>query len=150
MMHLPRRAGKPVETLAPAAVARPNARGETILVVEDEPDVLELTATLLEMRGYTVLAAPSTREALRLAREHPGEIHLLLTDVLMPEMNGQDLARQVVALRPQVRILFMSGYTADIIAEQGELAAEWHFIQKPFATHVLATKVRQVLDAGQE
>jgi len=64
MMHLPRRAGKPVETLAPAAVARPNARGEPILVVEDEPDVLELTATLLEMRGYTVLAAPSTREAL--------------------------------------------------------------------------------------
>ena len=145
-IHLPRHAEKTVETVPPAAVAIPNARGETILVVEDEPALLQMTARLLERMGYTVLAAPSTGEALRLAREHADEIHLLLTDVLMPEMNGRDLARQVVALRPKVRSLFMSGYAETIIAEHGVLVAAGSFLRKPFTAHALAVTVRQVLD----
>ena len=148
-IYFPRHAEKTVETVPPAAVATPHARGETILVVEDEPALLEMTARLLERRGYTVLAAPSTGEALRLAREHAGEIHLLLTDVLMPEMNGRDLARQVVVLRPKVRSLFMSGYAETIIAEHGVLVAAGSFLQKPFTAHALAVTVRQVLDRDQ-
>ena len=148
-IHLPRHTGTPIETRPRAAVDWPQARGETILVVEDEPAVLDLTALLLEKRGYTVLAAPSTGEALRLAREHAGEIHLLLTDVLMPEMNGRDLSRQIVELRPKVRSLFMSGYTADLIAEQGVVVATGSLIQKPFTALALAAMVRQVLDAEQ-
>ena len=101
---------------------------------------------MLERQGYTVLAAGTPEEAIRLAREHPGEIHLLMTDVVMPTMNGRDLVTQVVALRPQVRSLFMSGYTADVIAQRGVLEDDVHFIQKPFTKHDLAFKVRQALN----
>ena len=148
-MYFPRHAEKTVEMVPPAAVALPHARGDTILVVEDEPALLEMTARLLEREGYTVLAALSTGEALRLAREHADEIHLLLTDVLMPEMNGQDLARRVVALRPKVRSLFMSGYSDAIIAERGVLVDAESFLQKPFTAHALAVTVRQILDRDQ-
>ena len=138
-----------VAVVPPAAVAIPDARGETVLVVEDEPALLKMTTRLLERRGYTVVAAPSTGEALRLAREHAGEIHLLLTDVLMPEMNGRDLARQFVALRPTIRVLFMSGYPDDTIGEKGVLVGASGFLPKPFSAHGLAVAVRQVLDRNQ-
>ena len=85
-------------------------------------------------------------EAIRLAREHPGEIHLLLTDVIMPEMNGRDLAKNLLSLYPHLKRLFMSGYTADVIAHHGVLEEGVHFIQKPFSMQNLATKVRDVLD----
>ena len=148
-IYFPRHAETTVEIVPPAAVAMPDARGETILVVEDEPALLKLTARLLERRGYTVLAAPSPGEALRLGREHAGEIHLLLTDVLMPEMNGQELVRQFVALRPTVTILFMSGYADAVIAEQRMLVAATSFLPKPFTAHALAVAVRQGLDRDQ-
>jgi len=149
-IYLPRHVGVTVEALAPAAQDAPHAGGETVLVVEDEPGILELATEMLEGQGYTVLDAGTPEEALRLSREHAGEIHLLLTDVVMPAMNGRDLVTQVVALRPGVKSLFMSGYTADVIAGRGVLDADVHFIQKPFTRQALAVKVRQVLDGNFE
>ena len=149
-IHLPRFVGEIVEALPPAEAAAPTARGETILVVEDEPAILELTTEVLERQGYTVLPAGTPEEALRLVREHAGAIDLLLTDVVMPSMNGQDLVTRVVAVRPLVKSLFMSGYTADIFAERGIPEAGVQFIQKPFNRHGLAAKVRQVLDTPSD
>jgi two-component system cell cycle sensor histidine kinase/response regulator CckA len=108
---------------------------------------LRLTRKMLEHQGYTVLAATTPGEALRLAREHTGEIHLLMTDVVMPEMNGRVLARNLLLVFPHLRRLFMSGYTADVIAHQGILDEGVHFIQKPFSTETLAAEVRGALDA---
>jgi len=93
-----------------------------------------------------VLAAGTPGEAIRMAEEYVGRIHLLMTDVVMPEMNGRDLARQVLALYPDIKRVFMSGYTADIIAHQGVLDAGVHFIQKPFTREVLTAKLREALD----
>jgi two-component system cell cycle sensor histidine kinase/response regulator CckA len=127
--------------------AQPAARGrETILLVEDEPMILDITVKILERQGYTVMAASTPGEAIRLAREHAGEIHLLMTDVVMPEMNGKDLAKNLLSLYPNLKRLFMSGYTADIIAHHGVLDEGVHFIQKPFSVKKLAGQVREVLD----
>jgi signal transduction histidine kinase/DNA-binding response OmpR family regulator len=120
---------------------------ETILLVEDEPAILKMTANLLERMGYTVIGAKTPREAMRLAEAHAGVIHLLVTDVVMPEMNGCDLAEHLLSLRPKLKCVFMSGYTADVIAHQGVLDAGVHFIQKPFSTKDLAAKLRQALGA---
>ncbi len=119
---------------------------ETILVAEDEPMILELAATMLKHLGYTVLTATSPGEAKRVAREHSGEIHLLITDVVMPEMNGRDLARNLLSLYPDLKRLFMSGYTANVIAHHGVLDEGINFIQKPFTRKDLSVKVREVLD----
>ncbi len=130
--------------------AEPALRGhETILLVEDEPAILKLTTKMLEMQGYTVLAASTPGEAIRLAREHAGEIHLLMTDVVMPEMNGRDLAKNLLSLYPHLKRLFMSGYTADVIAHHGVLDEGVHFIQKPFSTKDLAAKVREALGSDE-
>jgi two-component system sensor histidine kinase EvgS len=119
---------------------------ETILLVEDEPMILQLSATMLNRLGYEVIAAGSPGEAIRLAEEHGGEIHLLMTDVVMPEMNGRDLARNLLSLYPDLKRLFMSGYTADIIAHHGVLDEGVNFIQKPFTFKDLSVKVREALD----
>ncbi|WP_187426698.1 PAS domain S-box protein [Geothermobacter ehrlichii] len=119
---------------------------ETILLVEDEPAILDATKTMLEQQGYTVLPASSPGEALRLAEAHSGEIHLLMTDVIMPEMNGRDLARNLTALYPNLKSLFMSGYTANVIAHHGVLNENVNFIPKPFGMQALCVKVREVLD----
>ncbi|MDD2467841.1 MAG: PAS domain S-box protein [Desulfobulbus sp.] len=124
----------------------PLARGETILLVEDEPALLVMVKRLLESLGYTVLSAASPSKALNLAKNHIGEIHLLLTDVIMPEMNGRDLAHQLVGLCPRTKHLFMSGYTAEVIAHQGILDKGVNFIQKPLSKKDLAAKVREILD----
>ena len=108
--------------------------------------LLEIAQTSLTEKGYTVLAARTPGEAIALAGKHPGEIHLLLTDVVLPEMNGRELAEKVRALHPEARCLFMSGYTADLIAHRGVLDQGVHFLQKPFSTRDLAFKVRQTLD----
>ncbi len=118
---------------------------ETILLVEDEPMILAMTMTMLKPRGYVVLAAATPSEAIRLAEEHIGEIHLLITDVIMPETNGQDLARRLSSLHPRLKCLFMSGYTADIIAHHGVLDEGVHFIQKPFTIRELTAKIRETL-----
>jgi PAS domain S-box-containing protein len=119
---------------------------ETILLVEDEPMILEVTTDMLQMLGYSVLAAPAPGEAIRLAQNHAGPIDLLMSDVVMPEMNGRDLAQTVTGIYPGIGLLFMSGYTADVIAHQGVLEDGVAFIQKPFSMAFLAEKVREVLD----
>ncbi len=146
-IYLPRHLGETEKTL-PQGKHEPALRGqETILLVEDEPDILSLTMMLLERQGYTVLAASTPNEALRLAQEYVGEIHLLMTDVVMPEMNGRDLAKTLLDLYPHLKRLFTSGYTADVIAHHGVLDEGVHFIQKPFSIRSLAAKVRDALDS---
>jgi len=122
---------------------------ETILLVEDEETIRDATHALLERLGYRVLSAKTPYGALRLVAEHSGDIDLLITDVVMPEMNGLDLAGRLSGLRPGVKILFMSGYTADVIAHHGVLDKGVNFIQKPFSLVALAAKVREVLDKGR-
>uniref|UniRef100_UPI0040575D1A ATP-binding protein n=1 Tax=Candidatus Electrothrix sp. TaxID=2170559 RepID=UPI0040575D1A len=119
---------------------------ETILLVEDEPTILRMTRIMLERKGYSVLPAATPGEAIDLAKTHADKIHLLMTDVVMPEMNGRDLAGQIVHLYPDIRLLFMSGYTADVIAHQGVLDDGVAFIQKPFSMADMTEKVREVLD----
>jgi len=109
--------------------------------------VLSLTQTLLTKMGYTVIPANGAKEALQRAREHEGEIHLLLTDVVMPDMSGRDLRQHLIRLRPTVKSLFMSGYTADIIANHGMLDNNIHFLQKPFTRETLAEKVGEALSS---
>jgi signal transduction histidine kinase/PAS domain-containing protein/ActR/RegA family two-component response regulator len=120
---------------------------ETILLVEDEPAILNVAKMILTRQGYHVLAADSPALAIRLAAEHGNQISLLLTDVIMPEMNGRDLAQILSSSYPHIKRLFMSGFTADIIARQGIIDERLHFIQKPFSVHTLSLKVREVLDA---
>jgi two-component system, cell cycle sensor histidine kinase and response regulator CckA len=119
---------------------------ETILLVEDDEAILDLSTMILEELGYTVLAAHTPVYALHLVEEHPGDIHLLITDVVMPEMNGRELAEKLRVIRPQLKCLYMSGYTADVMAHRGILDEGVNFIQKPFGSDALAAKVRQVLD----
>jgi PAS domain S-box-containing protein len=127
---------------------RPAVRGhETILLVEDELTILEMTQIMLQQLGYTVLAASTPSKAIKLASESIGEIHLLLTDIIMPEMNGRNLSERLLASKPGMASLFMSGYTADIIAHQGVLDEGVNFIQKPFSQKELASKVRAALDS---
>ena len=123
--------------------------GETILLVEDEPGLLALAARMLERQGYRVLRAGTPGEAMRLAREYHGDIQLLMTDVVMPEMNGRELAKQVLTLFPGIKRLFMSGYTSDVIAHRGVLDNGVHFVQKPFTMESLTRKVREALDHGR-
>lgn len=118
---------------------------ETILLVEDEAAILAMTTDMLERLGYHVLSASTPAEALDVARSFSGTIGLLLTDVVMPGMNGRDLARQVAALHPTVKTLFMSGYTANVIAHHGVLDTGVHFLEKPFSKKDLATKIREAL-----
>ncbi len=147
-IYLPRYVGKAEPTWIGGAVV-PVARGhETILVVEDEPTILEMSVTILQELGYTVLAASTPSEAVRMVKVHDQKIDLLLTDVIMPEMNGRDLAERLQIHQPLVKRLFMSGYTADIIAHQGVLDEGVHFIQKPFSHSALAAKIRKVLDSN--
>ncbi len=144
-IHLPPHVGK--ASAASAADAAPAEPGhETILLVEDEPAILQMTATMLRRQGYRVLPAGTPGEAMRIAREHDSEIHLLVTDVIMPEMNGRDLAAGLLPLYPNLKRLFMSGYTADVIAHHGVLEPGIHFIQKPFSVRDLAARVRAALD----
>jgi CheY-like chemotaxis protein len=100
---------------------------------------------MLEKLGYRVLAAGTPGEALRLAKYNSGEIDLLLTDVVMPEMNGRDLSKRLLSLYPGLKRVFMSGYTANVIAHHGEIDEEVHFIQKPFSRLELSRKVREAL-----
>jgi two-component system cell cycle sensor histidine kinase/response regulator CckA len=134
----------------PSPTAMPQARAqggcETLLLVEDEGSILRFGREALARLGYEVLASSSPREALELARRHPRPIHLLITDVVLPEMNGRELAQTLSAMYPALRCLFMSGYTADVIAERGVLDEHVNFIQKPFHPDALAARIREILD----
>ncbi len=119
---------------------------ETILLVEDEPSILSMATMMLEEQGYTVLPTSSPGEAIHTARNFGGNISLLMTDVIMPEMNGLALAKNLQSVYPDIKHLFMSGFTADVIAHHGILDDGVHFIQKPFTLFEITTKVREVLD----
>lgn len=145
-IYLPRHTGQASETETAIPAAIPKGQGETVLLVEDEPTILEMTKKILEMQGYAALTASTPDEAIRLAEEYPGVIHLLMTDVVMPKMNGRDLAKRLRPTRPAMKCLFMSGYTADVIGRHGVLDEGVQFIQKPFSTQDLTIKLRAVLN----
>ncbi len=145
-IYLPRHAAKTTVPLPEQAADRPVERGrETILLVEDEPAILRMATMMLERLGYTVIAAKTPGEAIRLAHENTGRIDLLATDVVMPEMNGRDLAKNLLSFYPDLKRLFMSGYTADVIAHRNVLDEGVHFIQKPFSLKDLGAKVRDAM-----
>ena len=149
-IHLPRHRETTVQSGSKTEIAPPQRGKETILVVEDEPAILEMTAIMLEMQGYTVLSAGTPHEAITLALAHDGEIRLLITDVIMPGMNGRELANRLVSTHPGIKRIYMSGYSADVIGRHGVLDQDMHFIQKPFSLPVLAAKVREVLDKNHK
>jgi PAS domain S-box-containing protein len=150
-IFLPREGGRAELVRDCAAAPHPppedGAEAKTILLVEDEPALLNLTAALLRKLGYVVLAASGPLEALNVASHCPGTIHLLLTDVVMPDMSGRDLCDQLVQLRPGIRCLFMSGYTADIIAHHGVIQGDIHFLQKPFSKESLIEQLHEILSS---
>jgi two-component system cell cycle sensor histidine kinase/response regulator CckA len=121
---------------------------ETLLIVENEAAIRNLLQMALRRNGYTVLAAESGPEALEILRGHSGTIHLLITDVVMPEMDGPALARVAATIRPAMRTLFMSGYPDDVLGESGLPPANINFIQKPFSPRDIAGKVREILDVA--
>ncbi len=144
--QLPRWANK-IGQARPEEIMEHQATGgdETILLVEDEAMILKMVTTMLHRLGYSVLPAPTPVEALRLAGEFSEVIHLLVTDVIMPEINGRDLAKQLLVNRPDMKCLFMSGYSAKIITAHGVQHEAISFLQKPFSYKKLACKVREVL-----
>jgi CheY-like chemotaxis protein len=131
----------------PAAAKGTLAGTETILLVEDEDAVRTLTQRALEGQGYSVLGARDGADALTVADSHPGAIHLLISDVVMPKMNGPEVAAGLAARRPAMRTLFLSGYPGEAISRRGILDEGVAFLQKPFTIEGLARKVREVLDS---
>jgi CheY-like chemotaxis protein len=129
---------------------RAASRGvETLLLVEDEEAVRTFMSGVLEASGYKLLVAGDGEEALRTAREHDGPIHLIVTDVVMPRMGGVTLARRLAPLRPETRVLYVSGYTDDSLAHRGVISPDVAFLEKPFTPDSLLQKVREALDAPQ-
>ena len=145
-IYLPR-IQTPQSTTAASAKERPERGTETVLVVEDEAAVLTLSRRALEAQGYVVLAANDPTDAMRVVERHGGPIHLLLTDVVMPGSSGRELADRLVARRPGIRVLYMSGYPGDAVVQHGSLPVGSAFVQKPFSPDGLARKVRDVLDS---
>jgi PAS domain S-box-containing protein len=145
-IYIPRHAaaGDRVSAEKPAEI--PRARGETLLVVEDEPSILRLAERILSGLGYRILPASTPEKAIRIASEHDGPIHLLITDVVMPKMNGWQLAERLKVLSPGMRCLFMSGYTNNTVKQRGVLEMGDALLQKPFSVQDLAGRVRSVLD----
>ena len=146
-IYLPRASGDVGPSSSPTGTACDYGDNETVLVVEDEAQTLKLVQRMLARLGYRVLATQTPEEALRLAETRGDEITVLLTDVIMPEMNGRDLARQLRARNPELKCLYMSGYTADIIADRDLSETRGNFIQKPFTSKELADKLRKTIEA---
>ena len=121
---------------------------ETVLLVEDEAGIRSMTRLALKSFGYSILEAAHPREAIRISQEHPGKIDILLTDVIMPQINGRRLAELLQPDRPEMKVLFISGYSGDTIARNGILNDDLHFLQKPFTPVVLAKRLRETLDTG--
>lgn len=146
-IYLPRHDGEMAEQDGPnqQPQARVRGQGELVLLVEDETAVLQMGVEALQHLGYQVLPAGTPGEALALAKANAGRIALLITDVIMPEMNGGDLARRIESIQPDIKQLFVSGYSADFITRRGMLEQGTHFLQKPFALNTLAQKVRDAL-----
>jgi len=123
----------------------PACGSETILVVEDEEGVRALAGEIIRQRGYTVLEASGGVEALRICQQYQRTIHLMLTDVIMPQMSGAELAKAAAHLRPEMKVLFMSGHTEDAIVDHGVLNPGTAFLAKPFTADTLAIRLREVL-----
>ncbi|HEX4932006.1 MAG TPA: response regulator, partial [Gemmatimonadaceae bacterium] len=146
-IYLPRVEGTPAEATPESAETLERGH-ETVLLVEDDASVRAIAVRALRAQGFTVLEAYDGVHALEVARAHPGEIHLLVTDVVMPRLGGKELAAQLVAERPSLKVLFASGYTRNAIVHQGVLKEGIHFLQKPYVPATLTKKVREVLDGG--
>lgn len=131
---------------APRATLQRISDSEAVLLVEDEETLRELTREILAEAGYRVLEAENAPRAFEVAAAHPGPIHLLLTDVVMPGLSGPKTAERLVVLRPGIRVLFASGYTADELGPHGVLDSSVAFIQKPFSPELLLARVHEVLD----
>jgi len=145
-IYLPR-VNRAVLAAAPAPQPDFLPRGaETILLVEDNDDVRDLARRFLEQQGYTLLVAHSAESALEMAAKHQGKIHLLFTDIMLPGMNGKELSEQCIRIYPDIKVMYMSGYTSDIIAPQGITSKKIMIIQKPFSTANLLLKIRNLLD----
>jgi CheY-like chemotaxis protein len=147
-IYLPREFAAKRRTSTPPPAARRSTGTETILVVEDEEALRNVARRTLDAAGYRVLIAADGEEALLTGARHAGDIHLLLTDVVMPHMSGKVLAQQLSRTRPTLKVLYMSGYTDDAIVHHGVLDAGTHFLGKPFTGADLVRKVREVLDGG--
>src|SRR5438105_2119169 len=146
-IYLPRIEGV-AEAIVPGKAQEPLPRGsETLLLVEDDAGVRKLAKTTLQTQGYTVLEAAQGEDAVRLSGQHEGLIHLMVTDMVMPEMSGRELAERLKPLRPNMKVLLTSGYTGKAMLHHGELDPGMAFLQKPFTPQTLARKVREVLDA---
>jgi len=145
-VYFPRIRDRAAEAARPLAAARAHRGHETILVVEDEAGVRELVAEMLRQYGYNVLKAASPLEALELSKQHDGPIQMLLTDVVMPQMSGRQLAGQLLPQRPEMRALYLSGYTENTVVRQGVLEPGVEFLAKPFSQDALAGKIREILD----
>jgi CheY-like chemotaxis protein len=143
-IYLPRSKEVPSSNPEAVPIAPPRGSG-TILLVEDEAQVLQLGARILSEYGYKVLSAPTPEAALAMAVQHPEEIHLLITDVVMPGMNGKELSARISGLRPQIRCLFISGFNSDVIVDEGVLETGIDFLQKPFSALSLRQKVNEIL-----
>jgi len=148
-IYLPRQAASVEDENAAAEAAIPHSRGETILMVEDDPTMREMGRMMLQRLEYKVLIAATPNEALRIIEDESTEIQMFITDVVMPEMNGRELADRLLGIRPGLKHLFMSGYTADVIAHRGVLDEGVNFIQKPFSLKDLAVKIREVIDGSK-
>ncbi|MFH0780506.1 MAG: response regulator [Pseudomonadota bacterium] len=144
-IFLPRHTGKTTEEVEQRIVCLERGQGEMVLIVEDEAAILRLTGKIMEEAGYKVQRAGSPSEAIRLARELEKPLDLLIADMVMPEMNGRDLKRILLSLHPEMKSIFMSGYTASFITGQGILAEGINFIHKPFSAEDLTIKAREVL-----
>jgi PAS domain S-box-containing protein len=149
-IYLPQHTAK-FEIAAPKKTTPETVTGnETILVLEDELSILEITKLMLEKLRYAVFSASTPSEAIRVAKEQSGKIHLLITDVTMPEMNGLELAKRIIDVSPGIKCMFMSGYTSNVIGKHGVLDENVHYIQKPFSIQDLAAKVRETLESDDQ
>jgi CheY-like chemotaxis protein len=144
-VYLPRAFQAPVAE-TPALPRPESAGGEIVLVVEDDDPVRAVTCEALEAEGYVVISAAGGPEALELVARHSGRLDLMVTDVVMPDMSGGELARRLAAIRPETKVIYVSGYVDDAIVREGVLAEGVPFLQKPFALEALALMARQVLD----
>jgi CheY-like chemotaxis protein len=145
-IYLPGLVRKANKIKADVVIETHTHRGEVVLIVEDEPTIMKMGKMMLERLGYNVLAADTPDKAVKLAGEYLEEIHLLFTDVVMPGMNGRDLAIQLRTIYPNIKTLFMSGYTSNVIAHRGVLEKGMQFIHKPISMKDLGMKIREILD----
>ena len=135
----------PLSTVTQLPASVPARASETVLLVEDVPLLAKVTRNFLELNGCVVLSASHADEAIRVAESFPGPIHLLLTDVVMPHMNGREFSQRLLVQRPEMRVLFISGHTAGIISQNALLAEGVAFLEKPPTIDALTRKVREIL-----